>query len=521
MTLLLMIAGSLFLVILMLVAKNVIASKLALIRFKKLSKGLPMYPESRLFGNHVLNILVGDDNCEKIQMWHNKLGKTIGWLDGSKFCALTVDLNLIKTFIQDEPDAHLSRGAYILPFGEFQNSIMMARKNEWPRLRRMIGPALAKNKFMTPNVLQEIEQSITKVVDSIDKQIASNRDPDYKFNIDDIMHKFSLDLIFRCFFKQEGQIEFDNPNDPWVKASEQAFESAKTSFLLRLAAVFPIICHLLDWLMWNFLPQGACRQKIMGFVKSQAILGLKARKQLGRMKAEAKKTDAKIDESDFMLKDGTRFKRNMVDYIIDQFLDGKLTKSQYMNSSCFLMAAANRTASDCIGYTIYLLSINQHVQDKLRESIRADGIESEYLDWVLLESLRLRPPAPVGCSRTVERDIEIEGGHVVPAGTFVVTCSYVIHRLKQYWGYDADEFRPERWRDTSHHHPFQYLPFGAGPRGCPGRMFAMHEMKMLFTALLTRYRFEGTPRNDADKFDSPFWIFVIPRSPTRIKIHRL
>jgi cytochrome P450 len=220
-----------------------------------------------------------------------------------------------------------------------------------------------------------------------------------------------------------------------------------------------------------------------------------------------------------LLPDGRRFKRNMVDYIIDQYLDGKLSKD--LNNSCFLVGAAHRTASDCIVHTIYLLSNHPDVQEELRSSIKADGIESTYLDWVLKESLRLLPPVVVGCSRTVAHDMELDDGHVVPAGTFVLTYAYVIHRLKQYWGDDADEFRPERWRDTSHHHPYQYLAFGAGPRSCPGRMFAIHEMKMLLATLLTRYKFSGKPREDAYEFDAPFFAFIIPKSTTRVSTTRI
>lgn len=36
-------------------------------------------------------------------------------------------------------------------------------------------------------------------------------------------------------------------------------------------------------------------------------------------------------------------------------------------------------------------------------------------------------------------------GEVFPAGTILSVPSYSIHRLKEYWGEDADEFKPERW----------------------------------------------------------------------------
>lgn len=41
-----------------------------------------------------------------------------------------------------------------------------------------------------------------------------------------------------------------------------------------------------------------------------------------------------------------------------------------------------------------------------------------------------------------------------------------IQRDKDYWGLDADEFRPERW--ASVRPMWRYIPFGGGPRVCLG-----------------------------------------------------
>ena len=368
--------------------------------------------------------------------------------------------------------------------------------------------------------MEEIETAISKVIEHIEKKL-DTEGPDYKFNWNNLAHKYSLDLVFRSLYKQHDVIDFDDPHDHWTDSVDETLDTVQTSRTVKASLILPMFNPVLDWLIWHFTPQGLARKKVFSFVKSQAKLGLEAKKRLKELEEEAKVTGTKIDPNKFTLKDGTMFKRNMIDHVIDQFHDGKLSTTQYMNNGCFLMAAADKTATDCIVHTVYLLSINQQIQDKLRASIVTEGMDSEYLDWVLKESLRLLPPAPIGCSRTVTRDIQLKEGHVLPAGTFVLTCAYVIHRLKKYWGEDADEFKPERWSDTSHHHPMQYIPFGSGPRGCPGKQFAMFEMKKLLVALLGRYKFEGEPRDDAYKFNTPAFIYVIPNSATKVVIRRV
>jgi cytochrome P450 len=49
----------------------------------------------------------------------------------------------------------------------------------------------------------------------------------------------------------------------------------------------------------------------------------------------------------------------------------------------------------------------------------------------------------------------------------VLYYTYVIHRRKDIFGEDAEEFRPERWAEARP--DWGYLPFNAGPRICVGR----------------------------------------------------
>jgi cytochrome P450 len=61
----------------------------------------------------------------------------------------------------------------------------------------------------------------------------------------------------------------------------------------------------------------------------------------------------------------------------------------------------------------------------------------------------------------------------IPKGTVVAYSTYVLHRLPQIYGMDAEIFRPERWLEVGKLHgkldlEATYLPFGAGTRSCLG-----------------------------------------------------
>ena len=55
----------------------------------------------------------------------------------------------------------------------------------------------------------------------------------------------------------------------------------------------------------------------------------------------------------------------------------------------------------------------------------------------------------------------------VPRETTVYLMVYAMHRRKDLFGQDADEYRPERWADLNP--GWGFVPFGGGPRLCIGR----------------------------------------------------
>jgi cytochrome P450 len=55
--------------------------------------------------------------------------------------------------------------------------------------------------------------------------------------------------------------------------------------------------------------------------------------------------------------------------------------------------------------------------------------------------------------------------------------------------FDPSAFRPERWLEDSirPHNVSAYMPFGTGPRMCPGRSLALLEMKTLLSMLYKNF----------------------------------
>lgn len=113
---------------------------------------------------------------------------------------------------------------------------------------------------------------------------------------------------------------------------------------------------------------------------------------------------------------------------------------------------------------------------------------------VMNEVLRLYPPAP-NVQRQAREDIKVDD-LTVPNGTNLWIDLVAIHHDPEFWGEDANEFRPERFMDDVNggcNHKMGYLPFGFGGRMCVGRNLTFMEYKIVLTQLLSKFSFKVSP----------------------------
>jgi cytochrome P450 len=116
------------------------------------------------------------------------------------------------------------------------------------------------------------------------------------------------------------------------------------------------------------------------------------------------------------------------------------------------------------------------------EQAREDAIDGDgsYLDAVIKETLRLRPPVPVVVRRLLE-PMRL-GGHDLPAGTTVAPCIHLIHQDER-WYPEPRRFLPERFL-AQPPGTYTWIPFGGGVRRCLAASYAEMEMKRVLSTVL-------------------------------------
>jgi cytochrome P450 len=130
----------------------------------------------------------------------------------------------------------------------------------------------------------------------------------------------------------------------------------------------------------------------------------------------------------------------------------------------------------------------------------------------LKESLRILPPFPM-LNRIASTHNQV-GAYGIPAGTEIIMSIYHTHRMPELYSQPA-AFLPQRWQ-TIDPQVFEYMPFGSGPRMCPGSSFAWQELMVVTAMLLQRYRFEVV---DGARVDRIVKLALLPKQGLRMKLN--
>jgi cytochrome P450 len=140
------------------------------------------------------------------------------------------------------------------------------------------------------------------------------------------------------------------------------------------------------------------------------------------------------------------------------------------------------------------------------EDIDADTLMAlPLLDAVIKEAMRLIPPVPFMGFRTVY-DSEIAGQSLARGSRFYVV-PHLTHRLPELYA-APDRFRPGRWFSIKPT-PYEYLPFGAGQRRCPGAWLAETNLKLALAMMLSRFR-PSVPAGA--RIDRTYAVVTMPRN---------
>ena len=143
----------------------------------------------------------------------------------------------------------------------------------------------------------------------------------------------------------------------------------------------------------------------------------------------------------------------------------RMNDTQLRDEVMTIFLAGHETTANALTWTLYLLSQNPTVEDKMYEELcsvlgdtdkegssksddnkRIPTVEDvpklEYTEKVFRESMRIYPPV-WGIGRQAINDYKLSK-YVLPAGSIIFMFQYAMHRNPRYYS-DPDIFYPDRW----------------------------------------------------------------------------
>ncbi|KAM3296014.1 hypothetical protein ACQJBY_038376 [Aegilops geniculata] len=198
-----------------------------------------------------------------------------------------------------------------------------------------------------------------------------------------------------------------------------------------------------------------------------------------------------------------------------------------------IFAAGSETSSTTLEWAMSELVRNPRVlrkaQAEVREACKSQRTPTEgdmgrliYLRLVIRETLRLHAPVPFLLPRQCRERCEVMG-YDVPEGTKVLVNAWALGRDGAYWE-DAEQFKPERFEAESaamdfKGGDFEFIPFGAGRRMCPGMALGLANMELVLAGLLYHFDWEIPGGGRPEELDMSEACGMTVRRKSKLALH--
>lgn len=411
--------------------------------------------------------------------------------------AIITDLDLIKSVLVKDFKYFPNRGIYYNakndPISEHISNI---ENEQWKSIRSKLTPAFSTGKLKT--MFDTILNISNTFMSTIERESVNHS----IIEIKEIMARFTCDVIGNVAFG----VECDSLNEKNAKFYEMAVKSMDSfDFVQRLV--------------------------LMGYRKFARALRIKLTPN---------------DVSDFYME----IVRSIVDYrkqsndvnradlmsiLISLMQTGNISIEQIAAQSFFYFVAGYETTSTTLTFCIYELSQNQELQEKARQEVLKvvekhhhqlsyESInDMNFIEKIIKETLRKWPPS-VSVQRESVANYKVPNTKIViEKGCAIMVPVYGIHHDPEIYP-NPQVFDPSRFdeAEVAKRHQFSFLPFGVGPRECPGIRFSLLETKICLAKLLMTYQFSM----DYEKTEFPIKIspakfMMTPENGVFVKFNKI
>ena len=431
---------------------------------------LPGPPRWPIVGN-LLQIVPGRVH-RQLEGWADRYGTAFQLRFGRRRVLVMTEHGTIGTVLRDRPD-RFNRPVYsamALREMGLQVGLFSANGDMWRRQRRMVMAGF------DPGHVKDYFPSLLRVAQRLQGRWQQAADRNAWIDLQADLMRFTVDAIAGLAFGSEVNT---------LQSDEDVIQR-------HLNKIFPALFRriLAPVRYWRYvrLPADRALDRSVGAVRT-AIAGFIAQAR-ERIRREPERRE---------------HPRNLLEAMINAADEGGsgLDDHDVAGNVLVMLLAGEDTTANTLAWLIHFLHAHPEVEQKARDEVMRVAPDPEaytpeaigaldYVEACAMETMRLKPVAPLLAVQAI--------GDTVVAG-IEVPAETMIFGLMRRDALDAVhfreplEFQPERWlagapTATLTSAKRISMPFGAGPRICPGRYLALMEMKMAIAMLLATFEIE-------------------------------
>ncbi|XP_078674333.1 cytochrome P450 3A8-like isoform X1 [Branchiostoma floridae x Branchiostoma belcheri] len=467
-----------------------------------------------LIGNLHHTIQAGLYNIEAQAYGMATYGKVYGVYNGRVPVLVISDPEMLREIFVKQFHKFTNRAPEGMALDVKPQSRMLTQllDEDWKNVRSTISPAFSGGK------LKQMTEAMNSCADLLVGNFGNFAEKGESFDTKELTGAFTTDVIARTGFGLDVDSQ-RNPQDPFVVYSKKAFSFNFLNPLIWLFFMFPSVMKpILEKFNYNFMAKD-----VTDFFYNilEQVMGMRqnghGRVDFMQLMMDAHKDDD-VDSSDTQegKVQGTKKPLSKDDVVANAFL---------------LFLAGYETTATAMAFTLYNLALNQEAQDRARQEIKQvmegrDLVDYEavhnmpYLDMCISETLRMYSPA-ANNGRVAGEEVKLKW-LTIPKNTLIVIPILGIHYDPERWP-EPNKFIPERFtkEEREKRDPYDWQPFGAGPRNCIGMRLAMMELKVGLARVLMKYRIVTGPDTDIPLKIMKYKQFPTPENGIRLRAEPL
>ena len=406
----------------------------------------------------------------QLEQWCERFGPVYRLRLGSRRVIVVGDHELIATALRDRPDGfrRTERLQEVWTELGLQGGVFGAGGETWRRQRRMVMAAF------DPAHVRQYFPSLQRVAQRLVRRWQQAAQAGTPIELQADLMRFTVDTIAGLAFGADVHT-LDSDEDVIQQHLNRLFPAV----FKRIFSPFPV---------WRWFPSRADRALVRSVAEvNTAVQGFIAQAR-SRLQADPGRRGQPRNLLEAML-------------VAAEEPGSGIDDAQVAGNVLVMLLAGEDTTANSLAWMIHLLWKHPEALARARDEVRTvlgderlPGLEHmaqlDYVEACAHEAMRLKPVAPQNAMQALRDcvlgDVQVEAGMVVFA---VMRRDAVSERHVP----DAAAFQPSRWLEGGAPGAVAgavkriSMPFGAGPRICPGRYLALLEIKVAMAALLANF----------------------------------